>query len=134
MINYVVKTKDQVILKVIKQLDDRSAIGIKKYGTTLDDNNTDDFFQHLKEELMDAVNYVEKLQNDGLSAKKMLAVEGYYTDDMWTLGDVLHKYVCTKEEALDVLRHTVSNDDIVSEINERIDERCAELNFPLLND
>ena len=41
---------------------DRSKLGIKKYGTTLQDNDKDDFLQHLKEELMDAVLYIEKLQ------------------------------------------------------------------------
>jgi hypothetical protein len=54
--------KDKIVKKVIKQFKNRSELGIKKYGTTLQDNNTDDFLQHLKEELMDAVLYIEKLQ------------------------------------------------------------------------
>jgi hypothetical protein len=54
--------KDKIVKKVIKQFKDRSELGIKKYGTTLENNNKDDFLQHLKEELMDAVLYIEKLQ------------------------------------------------------------------------
>lgn len=54
--------KDKIVKKVIKQFKNRSELGIKKYGTTLDNNNEDDFLQHLKEELMDAVLYIEKLQ------------------------------------------------------------------------
>jgi hypothetical protein len=56
--------KDTIVLKVIEQFKDRSELGIKKYNTTLQDNNTDDFLQHLKEELMDAVLYIEKLQDE----------------------------------------------------------------------
>jgi len=54
--------KDKIVKKVIKQFKSRSELGIKKYGTTLENNNEDDFLQHLKEELMDAVLYIEKLQ------------------------------------------------------------------------
>ena len=54
--------KDPIVESVKKQFDERSELGIKKYNTTLEDNNTDDFLQHLKEELMDAVLYIQKLQ------------------------------------------------------------------------
>ncbi len=40
----------------------RSETGIKKYGTTLEENSTDDFLTHLQEELMDAILYIEKLK------------------------------------------------------------------------
>jgi len=55
--------KDNIVEKVINQFKNRSNVGIKKYGTTLEENNTDDFLQHLKEELMDAILYIEKLQS-----------------------------------------------------------------------
>lgn len=55
--------KDPIIESVISQFKKRSEIGIQKYGFTLDENNNDNFLQHLKEELMDAVNYIEKLQS-----------------------------------------------------------------------
>ena len=54
---------DKIICEVIDKIKSRSAVGINKYGTTLDENNTDDFLKHLQEELMDAVNYVQKLMN-----------------------------------------------------------------------
>ena len=54
--------KDPIVESVKKQFDERYELGIKKYNTTLEDNNTDDFLQHLKEELMDAVLYIQKLQ------------------------------------------------------------------------
>jgi hypothetical protein len=55
--------KDEIVEKVITSFKKRSIVGIKKYGTTLQENNNDDFLQHLKEELMDAVLYIEKLQS-----------------------------------------------------------------------
>ena len=55
--------KDPIVESIINQFNQRSEVGIKKYGTTLEENNNDDFLQHLKEELMDAVLYIEKLQS-----------------------------------------------------------------------
>lgn len=55
--------KDKIVKKVIDQLKSRSKKGIETYGTTLCENNEDDFLQHLKEELLDAVLYIEKLQS-----------------------------------------------------------------------
>lgn len=56
--------KDEIINRVVEKFQQRSEVGIKKYGTTLKDNNTDDFLVHLQLELMDAVNYIEKLLYD----------------------------------------------------------------------
>ena len=56
------RTKDKIVEDLKKEFDQRSQVGITKYGTTLEDNNTDDFLQHLKEELMDALLYIQKLQ------------------------------------------------------------------------
>ena len=55
--------QDAIVAKVIEAYKKRSEIGIAKYGTTLDANNTDDFLQHLQEELMDATLYIEKLKD-----------------------------------------------------------------------
>ena len=57
--------KDKVVIQVLNKFKERSKIGIKKYGTTLHENNTDDFLNHLQEELMDAILYLQKLKNDG---------------------------------------------------------------------
>jgi hypothetical protein len=54
--------KDKIVSLVIDKFAERSRIGIEKYGTTLEDNDTDDFLNHLQEELMDAVLYIEKLK------------------------------------------------------------------------
>jgi hypothetical protein len=54
--------KDKIVEQVLEKFSTRSEIGIKKYGTTLQDNDTDDFLNHLQEELMDAVLYIQKLK------------------------------------------------------------------------
>ena len=55
--------KDKIVENLKSEYDTRSKLGIKKYKTTLEDNNSDDFLQHLKEELMDATLYIQKLQS-----------------------------------------------------------------------
>lgn len=57
--------KDEIVQKVVDKFQERSKIGIEKYGTTLKDNNTDDFNRHLSEELMDALLYLEKITEQG---------------------------------------------------------------------
>lgn len=54
---------DSMVDSVVNQFKERSKRGIEKYGTTLQENNTDDFLQHFKEELMDAILYIQKLQS-----------------------------------------------------------------------
>jgi hypothetical protein len=53
--------RDVIVDNVIDKYYERSQIGITKYGTTLANNNTDEFLKHLQEELMDATLYIEKL-------------------------------------------------------------------------
>jgi hypothetical protein len=53
--------KDKIVREVIEKYKDRSAIGQIKYGKTLEENNTDDYLNHLQQELMDATLYIQKL-------------------------------------------------------------------------
>lgn len=62
---------DKIVENVKKMYDLRSAIGITKYGTTLEDS-PDGFYQflnHLQEELMDATLYLEKLKSQTYATK-----------------------------------------------------------------
>lgn len=58
-------TPDKVVRSVMKDLNERSNLGVNKYGTTLDrdDLNTSDWARHLYEELLDASLYIKKLIN-----------------------------------------------------------------------
>jgi hypothetical protein len=54
--------RDKIIQQVVNKIQARSDVGFKKYGVTLydDDQGLDTWLNHLQEELMDAVNYIEK--------------------------------------------------------------------------
>ncbi len=57
-----VQTITDPVIEILKQkFDERSQAGINKYGTTLADNNHDDFLMHLLEEQMDSCAYLMKL-------------------------------------------------------------------------
>lgn len=52
--------RDKITEAVIEDLKSRSERGVKKYNTTLSENNKDDFMNHLYEELLDAAQYCKK--------------------------------------------------------------------------
>ena len=57
--------RDPIIKSVVEKFVQRSDVGYKKYGVTLqdDEGNALVWLDHLQEELMDAVNYIEKLKS-----------------------------------------------------------------------
>ncbi len=57
---------DSVVEAVVSKMRSRSTVGIKKYNTTMDRNDLSniDWLNHLQEELMDAIIYVEKLKSN----------------------------------------------------------------------
>jgi hypothetical protein len=55
--------KDEIVEQVINKYHIRSDVGIRKYRTTLETNNKDNFLNHLQEELMDATLYIQKLMD-----------------------------------------------------------------------
>lgn len=62
---YCHQVKDKYVGRVISKFQSRSAAGLKKYGVTLerDDLTREQWLTHLQEELMDAVNYIERLKD-----------------------------------------------------------------------
>jgi|TARA_R100001244_G_C5130274_1_gene125592 hypothetical protein len=63
-------SRDKIISKVIKKIKERSDVGYKKYGVTLHDDepHLHKWLNHIQEELMDAVNYIEKLKMETTDA------------------------------------------------------------------
>ena len=53
------------IISFFNKIKSRSDVGFKKYGVTLkdDDQPLDVWLTHIQEELMDAVNYIEKAKD-----------------------------------------------------------------------
>lgn len=58
--------RDPIIKRVISKIIGRSNVGYKKYKVTLMDDKTDldGWLNHLQEELMDAVNYIERAREE----------------------------------------------------------------------
>ena len=86
--------RDPVIESVVDKFVERSNVGFKKYGVTLDQDPGDlnVWMTHLQEELMDAVNYIEKLKRvttevlqDKLVEKYGASHDGHMldNDDLW---------------------------------------------------
>jgi hypothetical protein len=64
-INYK-RTTDPVVEKVTNQFNERSRVGIEKYGKTLSENPLSllEWLEHLKQELMDATLYIQRTQDE----------------------------------------------------------------------
>ena len=69
---------DKIVQSVLDKYVKRSEVGQKKYGTTLDQNNTDDFLEHAIEEAMDFTLYLMKI-------KEIIKSKGY--DRLEDIGD-----------------------------------------------
>lgn len=56
----------ELLKQVVSEFEEREKRGFQKYGTTMDRNDLslEEWIQHLREELMDAILYLTKLKND----------------------------------------------------------------------
>ena len=50
------------------------------------------------------------------NAKAVLKAAGYFVDNLWHVEDVQNSYVCTKEEAQDVLNGALTNEATTEQI------------------
>jgi len=62
--------KDSIVESVVNKFLQRSKVGIEKYGTTLHENNSDDFINHAMEEAMDFTLYLQKLKSQQNTSTK----------------------------------------------------------------
>lgn len=53
--------RDKIVDQVVEKYQVRSQVGITKYGTTLENNNKDNYLLHAQEEAMDLSLYLQKL-------------------------------------------------------------------------
>ena len=60
------KSPDENVNELTREFIDRSHVGFKKYGVTTErtDLDLDQWIQHLKEELMDALVYIHRIQKE----------------------------------------------------------------------
>ena len=64
---------DSIVTSIIKQFEERSAMGKAKYGTDLDrtDLTLLEWIEHAKQEHMDAILYLEKIKQQFLQENKL---------------------------------------------------------------
>ena len=78
--------RDKIIKQVVEKFKERSDIGYKKYGVTLHDDEPSlhKWLNQLQEELMDAVNYIEKLKMETSNALEEKILKDYEEEDSFS--------------------------------------------------
>ena len=78
--------RDKIIKDVIDKFKERSDIGYKKYGVTLHDDEPSlhKWLNHLQEELMDAINYIQKLKMETSDALEEKILKDYEEEDSFS--------------------------------------------------
>ena len=79
---------DPIVQTVVERFQQRSAFGIQKYGTTLQGNNLPflAWVQHMQEELMDAILYLEKLKSTSSTIPQTQTDKPPMHEDTFYLG------------------------------------------------
>lgn len=77
--------RDPVVETVVDKFVSRSDIGFAKYGKTLRDDNSDLFtwVNHLQEELMDAVLYMQRLKEEITTMKEEMLLRDIENMDIY---------------------------------------------------
>ena len=63
------------------------------------------------------------------AAIDFLEEQGYYLGNLWHIDDVMKRYKCTKEEAMDILDDAVGGEFVMEMINCRIVDFCENEGF-----
>ena len=71
--------RDPVVERVVDKFVSRSDVGYEKYGVTLNDDKSNIFqwINHLQEELMDAVLYLQKLKEESTDELQQALIDSF---------------------------------------------------------
>ena len=71
--------RDPVVERVVNKFVSRSDVGYEKYGVTLNDDKSNIFqwINHLQEELMDAVLYLQKLKEESTDELQQVLLDSF---------------------------------------------------------
>ena len=75
--------RDPVVERVVDKFVSRSDVGYKKYGVTLEEDKSNIFqwINHLQEELMDAVLYLQKLKEESTEEMQQALINSIQVDE-----------------------------------------------------
>lgn len=87
MIKREIEFRDPVVERVVEKFVMRSDVGFAKYGVTLEDDKSNLFqwINHLQEELMDAVLYLQKLKETTTEELQEALLRNFEVHDQETL-------------------------------------------------
>lgn len=82
-----IQFRDPVVERVVDKFVSRSDVGFAKYGITLEDDKSNIFawVNHLQEELMDAVLYLQKLKEETTEELQQALINQYEIHEEETL-------------------------------------------------
>lgn len=82
-----IEFRDPVVERVVDKFVSRSDVGFAKYGITLEDDKSNIFqwINHLQEELMDAVLYLQKLKEETTEELQQALINEYEVHEEETL-------------------------------------------------
>jgi hypothetical protein len=82
-----IEFRDPIVERVVDKFTSRSDVGFAKYGVTLEDDNSNIFVwvNHLQEELMDAVLYLQKLKETTVDELQEALLKSIGVNDKETL-------------------------------------------------
>lgn len=128
---------DPIVDAVCAKLQSRSAVGLKKYGTTLADNvaTVKEKLTHIQEELMDGANYVEwLLQEKEMPTPMTIEMEAQVKADIKELSmaagiaDTFHgRNCCAALDRIEAALLTKPTENVTCENLSNTDERQAAL-------
>ena len=102
--------KDTIVESVVNKFLQRSKIGIEKYGTTLHENNSDDFINHAMEEAMDFTLYLQKLKSQREDNVQSNVIEWAKERNLIKLGNAPKQLIKLSEEVGELGSAFLKND------------------------
>ena len=77
--------------------------------------------------LRDEIKKLKEQLQDEKVARELLRSKGYYVENLWSDDDVMQNYICTKEQAQQVLSIALKNEATMEQIWWSIDDAAESL-------
>lgn len=115
--------RDQIIKQVVDKIKKRSDVGFKKYGVTLhdDDQPLNSWLSNTQEELMDAINYIEKARETIIENSIFTRIREWARErGIFKEGDTKTQYIKLQEECGELAQALLKDkqEDVIDSIGD----------------
>ena len=115
--------RDQIIKQVVDKIKQRSDVGFKKYGVTLhdDDQPLNSWLLNIQEELMDAINYIEKSRETIIENSIFTRIREWARQrGIFKEGDTKTQYIKLQEECGELAQALLKDkqEDVIDSIGD----------------